>query len=86
MPGPKSDKRWADALSRAVHRESDGKGSKKWLEVIADKCVAAAADGDMQAMREIGDRLDGKPSQQVTGPGEDGAHIIKAYTWLPPQE
>ena len=75
MPGPKSDKSWSDALRRAVHRESAGKGSPKWLEVIADRCVQAAADGDMQAMREIGDRLDGKPKQQTEVSGPDGSNI-----------
>jgi len=60
MQGSKT-KDWAEALRRAVHRESEGKGSPKWLEVIANKCVAEAAKGDMNAIKEIGDRLDGKP-------------------------
>lgn len=75
MPGPKSDKHWSDALRRAVNRESAGKGSPKWLEVIANRCVAEAADGDLQAMREIGDRLDGKPKQSTEHSGPDGAAI-----------
>lgn len=66
MPGPKSDKRWADALSRAVHRESAGKGSPKWIEVIAMRVVEEAADGDMAAVKEVGERLDGKPSSNDT--------------------
>ncbi len=75
MPGPKSDKQWSDALRRAVNRESQGKGSAKWMEVIANRCVEAAADGDMQAIREIGDRLDGKPKQQTEVSGPDGGEI-----------
>lgn len=65
MPGPKSDKRWSDALQRAVMRESAGKGSPKWLEVIADRVCQEAANGDMTAVKEIGERLDGKPKQTV---------------------
>lgn len=65
MPGPKSDKEWSDALRRAVKRESDGKGSPKWLDVIANRVVEAAAEGDAQAFKEIGDRLDGKPKQET---------------------
>lgn len=65
MQGSKS-KAWAEALRRAVHRESDGKGSPKWLDVIADRVVKAAADGDAQAFKEIGDRLDGRPKLQAS--------------------
>lgn len=71
MQGSKQ-KRWADALMRAVNRESEGKGSPKWLDVIADRVVREAADGDMQAAKEIGDRLDGKPKQQTEVTGADG--------------
>lgn len=53
-------------MRRAVHRESNGRGSPKWLDVIANRAVEAAADGDIQAMKEIGDRLDGKAQQGVT--------------------
>lgn len=72
MPGPKSDKQWSDAVRRAVHRESKGKGSPKWLDVIANRLVEEAADGDIQAMKEVGDRLDGKPTQtHAHGGAED---------------
>jgi hypothetical protein len=83
MPGPKSDKKWADALSRALHRESNGKGSPQWLEVIADRCVQAAADGDIQAIREVGDRMDGKPKQQteISGPGGDSIPVAINVQW-----
>lgn len=65
MARSKETKAWAAALRRAVHRESEGKGSPMWLEVIANRVMAAAADGDMQAVKEIGDRLDGKAHQSV---------------------
>ncbi len=74
MQGSKQ-KDWAEALRRAVHRESAGKGSPKWLDVLANRCVEAAAEGDMQAMKEIGDRLDGKPKQQTEVSGPDGGDI-----------
>lgn len=80
MPGPKSDKQWSDALRRAVHRESAGKGSPKWLDVIANRVIEAAADGDMTAAKEIGDRLDGKPKQQTEVSGPGGAAIPTAIT------
>ena len=67
--GPKSDKVWRDAIRLAVARASDGK--TKTLELLAKRLVAKALDGDMQAMKEIGDRLDGKPAQAIVN-GEDG--------------
>ena len=54
---------WADALRVAVSRE-DVDGRKK-LARLADRCVEAALGGDMTAMKEIGDRLDGKPRQSM---------------------
>ena len=80
-PGPKSDKLWADAVRLAVNRESedaDGKIRKR-LSIIADKLTRAAMDGDMQAIKEVGDRLDGRPAQAVqhSGEGENGEIIFK---------
>jgi hypothetical protein len=71
MQGSKQ-KDWAEALRRAVHRESDGRGSPRWLDVIANRVCEAAAEGDAQAFKEIGDRLDGKPKQQTEVSGPDG--------------
>ena len=41
------------------------------IEVIADKCSRMAETGDMAAIREIGDRLDGKSPQysEIAGAG-----------------
>ena len=71
----KADKLWTDALRRALHRESQGKGSPKWLDVIADRVVQQAAEGDAQAYREIGDRIEGKPTQRTEHSGPDGGEI-----------
>lgn len=80
MPGPKSDKIWADAVRRAVKRRlEDEEGKPQKLERLADKIVEAGLAGDIQAMREIGDRLDGKPSQSIDHSSEDG-------TMTPPNE
>lgn len=57
------DKPWADALRVAVM--SEGPNGFRKLRAIAEKCAEAAMTGDMQAIKEIGDRLDGKPSQSM---------------------
>ena len=64
---------WRDAVLRAVKRDQS-------LDKLASVLVAKAFEGDLVALKEIGDRLDGKPKQQVdvtvqdaqpTGPNAD---------------
>ena len=62
--GPKSDKLWADAI-RIAALEAHKKGGHKKLRVAAGKLVEMAVHGDLAAMKEMGDRLEGKPSQAV---------------------
>lgn len=61
--GSANDKPWRDALLLAVKRK--GPDGKVFLNKIAEQCVLAASNGDTQAIREVGDRLDGKPHQSV---------------------
>jgi hypothetical protein len=69
----KSDKLWRDALMVAVRREDDQDPDKRQLlTTIAEACVNAARAGDLMAMKEIGDRIDGKPKQQTELTGADG--------------
>lgn len=59
----RKDKLWRDALMVAVKR-SDTEG-RVMLAKIAQKVVEAACEGDMQAIKEIGDRIDGKAPQSL---------------------
>lgn len=40
------------------------------VQRIADKLVALAESGDVQAIKEIADRVDGKPPQAIVGDDE----------------
>ena len=75
----KTDKIWRDALIRALARMApDGEGVNGGLDTIASAVLVAAIAGDMQAIKEIGDRLDGKPKQQTeltAGEDADGNAI-----------
>ena len=73
--GAKPDKIWSDALRRAVFRKSDTDKAKKRIEVMADKCARMAETGDMAAIKEIGDRLDGKSPQYSEIAGKGGAPL-----------
>ena len=73
--GSKSEKPWRAALQRAVKRHAYGTGGPRQLEVIADAVVSKAAEGDVLAAKEVGDRLDGRPVQGVAL--EVGVHITR---------
>lgn len=65
--GKKPDKLWYHAIMRAVNRphgQTLPKTAPK-LEYLADQLVNKAMDMDVSALKEIGDRLDGKPAQSV---------------------
>lgn len=74
--GPKSDKLWSDAVRQAVleYGTGDAKSIRK-IRLIAQKVVDLAIQGDMQAIKEIGDRLDGRPKQATEVTGADGDAI-----------
>ena len=61
--------------------DADVKGKTK-LDKIAAALVGEAVKGDVPAIKEIGDRLDGKVPQSVTGEG--GGPVALAITWLAP--
>jgi hypothetical protein len=70
---PKQAKIWKDAINRAIkRREAD---DPQALERLADKLLVAAETGDVGAMKELGDRLDGKVAQAIIGGDEDDAPI-----------
>ena len=82
-----ADKIWRQAVHRAVKRKLDGEGKPLALERLADTLVQEALAGDISALKEIGDRLDGRPGQQ--GPGETSdnplhvKHEITVVTGVP---
>ena len=44
---------------------------------MADKLVELALTGDLPALKEVGDRLEGKVPQGIEGGGPNGELIIK---------
>lgn len=70
-------KLWLAAINRAL--EKRGGGDKvKALDELAEKLLTACDSGDpqaLQALKELGDRLDGKPTQQTELSGPDGVAI-----------
>ncbi len=83
--GHKSDKLWRDAIMVAVKRQATGGKKTKKLAMLADKLVERGLDGDITAMKEIGDRLDGKPAQSVELGGKDGKDLSFTITFVRPK-
>lgn len=64
--GRPKDKPWRQALMLALKDEDGAK-----LRRIAEKVVGLAEDGDLAAVKEIADRLDGKAAQTTVIQGDD---------------
>ncbi len=80
-PGGKPKvKPFADALRMEIAAAGeDGKA----LRIVAAKLLEKAAEGDMQAIKELADRVDGKVAQAMIGGDEDDAPlqiIIKRFS------
>lgn len=54
----KSEKEWREAIKRALGRVAEGR--PRALERVANKLIEKALEGDMTAIKEIGDRIDGR--------------------------
>jgi len=65
---------WNNAIKKALRKRSKSEQMEA-LEEIAEKLIVKALDGDIAALREIGDRLDGKPNQSISGPDEGPIQI-----------
>lgn len=63
------DKPYRDALRRAIARAEQSE-SPHALDRIAEKHLAKCIEGDVGAMKELADRLDGKVPQGIGGDDE----------------
>jgi len=65
---PPSEKTFANMLRIAISEAHQTGGNK--LRAVADALVTKALTGDVPAIREIADRLDGKATQAIEHSGE----------------
>lgn len=74
QPGNKNAtkaKPWSEAIRKALLANDGVK-----LRELADKVVEMALAGDMQAIREVGDRFEGKVPQGLEHTGADGGELV----------
>ena len=70
MPGtigntnPTKGKRWRDAINRALEKRSRAEGIEA-LDALAENLLAMCDEKDLGALKELGDRIDGKAAQET---------------------
>lgn len=83
--GRKQEKPFRDALRLEIAKAGP---NSKALRNIAKKLIEMAEAGDMQAIKEFADRIDGKVPQGVVGKDEDSpvemVHRIERHIVRPP--
>jgi hypothetical protein len=68
-------KRWASAIDRALSKRSKATGIEA-LDELAEKLLLLCDQDDLGALRELGDRLDGKPHQTTALENPDGTALF----------
>ena len=68
---PKNAKRFGEALDRAIAQDEG-----KQLRKAAESLLNLAANGEMSAIKELADRLDGKSHQSMDIGNPDGTSIF----------
>lgn len=66
---PPKEKSFANMLNIAIKEAIEGSDKSK-LRAVADALVDKAMGGDVQAIKEVADRLDGKVPQGIVGDDE----------------
>lgn len=70
--GRKQEKPFRDALRMELAAAGE---DHKALRRIARQLIASAEQGELQAIKELADRIDGKPAQAIIGGDEDDPPI-----------
>ena len=67
---------WRNAILRALERRTASrKDGIDELDALAEKLLELVAAGEIQSIKELGDRLDGKPPQSIQGPDGEAVPI-----------
>lgn len=77
-------KRWSQAIDRALSKRSPSDRTKA-LDELAEKLLKAADAGESWALKELGDRIEGKPAQShiIGGDEENPVEIVTTIEIVP---
>ena len=74
---------WRDAIERALEVRSKSRlDGKREIEALAEKLLDLVAAGDLGALKEFGDRIDGKPAQAIIGDENEAPVQVKGVIEL----
>lgn len=77
LGGKRKDRPWTEAIRKAAYSiPEDDPQKRKRLELLAEALLVKAQSGDVLAMKEVGDRLEGKVPQGIIGGDEDDPPIL----------
>ena len=66
---------WARAIDKALDQRSKTDAFAEMIE-IAKELIDKCKDGDLGAIKEFGDRIDGKPAQALIHQGDEDKPLI----------
>lgn len=72
---PKREWNWTDELIKAAN-ELETKTGKPFRELVAKRIIVDAASGNTQAAREVFNRIDGMPKQEIAQDVSGAIEII----------
>jgi len=67
----KENRAWGKVVKKLAIQED-----AKRLHKVAEALFRKAEDGDISAIKELGDRIDGKASQEITGDSDAPITVI----------
>lgn len=67
---------WTAAINRAL-AEKSRLDQKEAIDQLAHALIAKALEGDLGALKEFGDRMEGKPAQALTLGGDADNPILQ---------
>jgi hypothetical protein len=79
--GRAKDKPFRDALLLAIKEAEAADNSPRALRRVAERLLDEAAAGNVQALKEVADRLDGKVPQGIDN-GEQPFRTEHIFRWL----
>ena len=65
------NKPWRDTIDRAI-KQSDGKALRRAAEALLER----AGEGDVAAIKELGDRVDGKVKNEIEGTIDSNLTVV----------
>lgn len=74
-------KPWQAAINRALEKRSKV-DQMHALDELAERLLRACDEGDITALKELGDRLDGKPAQAIVGADDGPIRFELLAPWM----